>query len=144
LQLPNTPTAPPTPSHPHPHTLTFAHHTPIPQPHPTPPPPPNQGCCNLARHIKNATGYGIPVVVAINAFSSDAPAELAAVRAAALDAGAFAAVVTRHHALGGAGAVELARAVVEACAQPTDFKFLYDAELSIKVGGWGAWVGGGL
>jgi hypothetical protein len=63
--------------------------------------------------------------------------------------GAFAAVVTRHHSLGGAGAVELAEAVVEACDQPTDFKFLYDTDLSIKVGlirvvGGLAWVGGEL
>ncbi|KIZ04525.1 methylenetetrahydrofolate dehydrogenase (NADP+) [Monoraphidium neglectum] len=91
-----------------------------------------QGCCNLARHIKNATGYGIPVVVAINAFSTDSPAELEAVKSAALEAGAFAAVVTRHHSLGGAGAVGLARAVVAACEQPTDFKFLYDVDLPIK------------
>lgn len=91
-----------------------------------------KGCCNLARHIKNATSYGIPVVVAINAFASDAPAELEAVRAAAKEAGAFAAVVTRHHSLGGAGALDLARAVVDACKQPTDFKYLYDVELGIK------------
>ena len=47
-----------------------------------------KGCCNLARHIQNARAYGVPVVVAINAFASDSPAELEAVRAAALEAGA--------------------------------------------------------
>ena len=45
------------------------------------------GCCNLARHIANARAYGVPVVVAINKFATDAPAELDAVRTAALDAG---------------------------------------------------------
>jgi hypothetical protein len=40
--------------------------------------------------------------------------------------------VTRHHTLGGAGAVDLAKAVVAATQRPTDFKFLYDVELPIK------------
>lgn len=92
-----------------------------------------KGCCNLERHITNAKMYGVPVVIAINAFATDTAAELEAVRTAALEAGAEAAVVTRHHALGGAGAVELAEAVVAACHKPHDFKFLYDAELPIKV-----------
>lgn len=47
--------------------------------------------------------------------------------------GASAAVVTRHHALGGAGAVDLAQAVVEACKGEVDFQFLYDVGLPIKV-----------
>ena len=60
--------------------------------------------------------------------------ELEAVRTASLEAGATAAVVTKHHALGGAGAVELAEAVVKACSRPKpDFKFLYDVDLPIKV-----------
>lgn len=46
------------------------------------------GCCNLARHISNSAGYGVPVVVAINRFAADTEAELAAVRQAALNAGA--------------------------------------------------------
>lgn len=47
--------------------------------------------------------------------------------------GAADAVVTRHHSLGGAGAVDLARAVAAACERPVDFRFLYDAEaLPIK------------
>ena len=50
-------------------------------------------------------------------------------------AGAHSAVVCNHHGLGGAGATDLASAVVEACASPADFKFLYDVNLSIKVGG---------
>lgn len=41
---------------------------------------------------------------------------------------------SQHHGLGGAGAVELAKAVIAACDQPSDFKFLYPLDLSIKVG----------
>jgi formyltetrahydrofolate synthetase len=58
------------------------------------------------------------------------------VRSAALAAGAADAVVTRHHALGGAGAVDLAEAVVRACSQPAEFKFLYDVDQPIKVRVW--------
>ncbi|KXZ51232.1 hypothetical protein GPECTOR_13g719 [Gonium pectorale] len=91
------------------------------------------GCCNLARHVQNARKYGVPVVVAVNRFASDTDAELAAVREAALEAGASAAVICAHHGLGGAGAVDLARAVVDACSGPKpDFRFLYDVNLSIK------------
>ena len=58
--------------------------------------------------------------------------------------GASAAVICAHHGLGGAGAVDLAEAVVAATAGPKpDFKFLYDVNISIKVcGGWGLGVGG--
>lgn len=54
-------------------------------------------------------------------------------RAAAIEAGASAAITTNHHALGGAGAVDLAEAVVKACSEKSEFKFLYDVNLSIKV-----------
>lgn len=46
------------------------------------------GTVNLQRHVANARAYGVPVVVAINKFASDSPAELAAVRTAAMEAGA--------------------------------------------------------
>lgn len=45
------------------------------------------GCCNLAKHVANTRKYGVPVVVAINKFATDADAELAAVKEAALEAG---------------------------------------------------------
>ena len=90
------------------------------------------GCCNLVRHISNIRNFGVPVVVAINKFASDTDAELAAVREEALAAGASDAVVCEHHAKGGAGAVDLGRAVIAACSEPTDFKFMYDLSLSIK------------
>jgi formate--tetrahydrofolate ligase len=90
------------------------------------------GCCNMARHIANSRQYGVPVVVAINRFASDTEAELAAVRQAALDAGAADAVVSEHHAFGGSGALDLAKAVVKASQQPSDHRFLYELDLPIK------------
>lgn len=45
------------------------------------------GCCNLAKHVANTRKYGVPVVVAINKFSTDADSELEAVRQAAIEAG---------------------------------------------------------
>ncbi len=90
------------------------------------------GCANLEAHIRIARKFGIPVVVAINAFNTDTPAEWEAVREAALRAGAFDAVVTQHWADGGEGAAALAEAVVKATAEPSDFRFLYDVEQPIK------------
>ena len=95
-----------------------------------------RGCCNLIKHITNTRAFGIPVVVCINRFACDTDAELEAIRAAALAAGAADAVVCTHHGEGGAGAAELARAVDAACAslpRPGDsFRFTYDLELPIK------------
>ena len=91
-----------------------------------------KGACNLVKHIQNVKKFGIPVVVAINKFSSDTPAEIKAVCDEALMAGAFAAVESDHWAEGGAGAVELAKAVEMACRNASKFEFLYSLELSIK------------
>jgi len=95
-----------------------------------------RGCCNLVRHITNTRSFGVPVVVCINRFASDTDAELDAVRAAALAAGAADAVVCTHHGEGGAGAKELAEAVARACAsnpRPEEtFQFTYDVEAPIK------------
>mmetsp|Transcript_5714 Transcript_5714/g.16332 ORF Transcript_5714/g.16332 Transcript_5714/m.16332 type:complete len:630 (+) Transcript_5714:346-2235(+) len=90
------------------------------------------GCCNLERHIQNMRGYGVPVVVALNKFASDSDDELQAVKQAAMDAGASAAVVSEHHAYGGKGAKDLAVAVIAATAQKRDFKFLYELDQPIK------------
>eukprot|EP01023_Acetabularia_acetabulum_P005512 TRINITY_DN12255_c0_g1_i1.p1 TRINITY_DN12255_c0_g1~~TRINITY_DN12255_c0_g1_i1.p1 ORF type:complete len:728 (+),score=142.84 TRINITY_DN12255_c0_g1_i1:1109-3292(+) len=92
-----------------------------------------KGCCNLAKHIHNAKLYGIPVVVAVNQFATDTQAELETIKAAAEEAGAFKAVVCNHFAKAGEGAVDLAKAVIEACRQQdSSFQFLYDADISIK------------
>lgn len=90
------------------------------------------GLGNLQHHIKNALRFGIPVVVAVNSFAADTQAEVELVRQAAADAGAEDAVVSRHWMEGGAGAVALAEAVVNAAEKPSNFKFLYPLEMSIK------------
>ncbi|HOS78879.1 MAG TPA: formate--tetrahydrofolate ligase [Anaerolineae bacterium] len=91
-----------------------------------------RGAANLETHVRIARKFGIPVVVAINSFPTDTPAEWAAVREAALRAGAFDAIVAHHWAEGGAGAQALAEAVARAAEEPADFHFLYDVEQPIK------------
>lgn len=90
------------------------------------------GADNLVAHIDIARSFGVPVVVAINRFTTDTDAELALIQAIALEAGAVAAVPTDHWAKGGQGALQLAEAVVAACEQPSNFQFSYDLDLSIK------------
>merc|ERR1712176_1355849 len=94
-----------------------------------------KGCSNLVRHIENIKKFEIPVVVALNAFASDTQAEHDAIQAAAMGAGAYSVQVSNHHALGGAGALDLAAAVEQACAASKGkggFKFLYPLDRSIK------------
>ncbi len=69
------------------------------------------GAQNLVKQIENVRAFGIPVVVAVNAFPTDTAAEHEAIRTVALAAGARAAVVTTHFTDGGAGAATLAEAV---------------------------------
>lgn len=91
------------------------------------------GLPNLERHIENALKFGVNVVVAVNSFATDTPAEVEMIREAALKMGAMDAVVSTHWADGGKGAKALAEAVVKASQQPSNFKFLYDLETtSIK------------
>ncbi len=90
------------------------------------------GCINLVAHIKNALRFGVPVVVAINRFKDDTDNEVALVRKLAIEAGAHDAVMSNHWTEGGAGSVDLGRAVMEACEKPSNFKFLYPVENSIK------------
>ena len=91
-----------------------------------------KGLPNLVQHIENALKYGVNVVVAVNSFANDTEAEVEIVRQAAFAAGAMDAVVSRHWMEGGKGAIALAEAVVKACDQPTNFKFLYPLEQDIK------------
>jgi formyltetrahydrofolate synthetase len=91
------------------------------------------GLPNLLHHITTARKFGIPVVVAVNKFATDTPAELELIRKAAVEeGGAEAAVVCEHWEKGGEGALELAKEVVKACEKPSDFQFLYPLEDSIK------------
>jgi formate--tetrahydrofolate ligase len=94
------------------------------------------GSANLAKQIENVRLYNVPVVVAINAFPTDTPAEVAAVQAVSLAAGARAAVVANHWAKGGEGAADLASEVWAAAEEGApDFKLLYpdDAPLTSKI-----------
>ncbi len=91
-----------------------------------------KGCSNLLRLIANVRSFGIPVVVAVNRFKDDTDNEVALVRRLAIGAGAADAVVSNHWAEGGAGAVELGKAVITACEKKSDFHFLYSLDLSIK------------
>jgi formyltetrahydrofolate synthetase len=91
-----------------------------------------RGCSNLAKMIANARAFGIPVVVAVNKFKTDSAAEIDLVKRLAVEAGAEDAVLSDHWAQGGAGAVDLAKAVAAACEKPHHFRFLYPLEMSIK------------
>jgi methylenetetrahydrofolate dehydrogenase (NADP+)/methenyltetrahydrofolate cyclohydrolase/formyltetrahydrofolate synthetase len=92
----------------------------------------DKGLPNLLQHIENALKFGVPVVVAINRFKDDTDREIEHIRKRATETGAFAVEESNVWAEGDEGGVALARAVVEACEQPSNFKFLYPEELSIK------------
>jgi len=92
-----------------------------------------KGMKNLLHHISIAKKFGVPVVVAVNQFYTDTPAELELVRKIAVEkGGAVDAVISNHWALGGKGSKDLAKAVVSAAEQPSDFKFLYPLDWTIK------------
>jgi len=90
------------------------------------------GLPNLGRHIKNALRFGIPVVVAVNAFKDDTERETELIREYALEHGAEDSVVTRHWSNGGEGGEALAEAVVKAAEKPSHFDFLYPLDWPIK------------
>ncbi|HKH78107.1 MAG TPA: formate--tetrahydrofolate ligase [Rubrobacteraceae bacterium] len=89
------------------------------------------GADNLRKQIENIRLHGVSPVVAINAFPTDHDSEHAAIREVAEEMGAYVAVCN-HFAEGGAGAVELAEAVAEAAEEPTEFRFLYPEEASLR------------
>ena len=91
-----------------------------------------KGLPNLAAHVRNALLFGVPAVVAVNRFTSDTDTEIDLVRKAAVEAGAEDAVMSDHWAEGGAGAVDLAKAVMAACRKAGNFRFLYPLEWDIK------------
>jgi formate--tetrahydrofolate ligase len=90
------------------------------------------GCANLDKQIENARLFGVPVVVAINVFPTDTAAEIELVRQRSLAAGAEGAYVSDVWAAGGAGAEDLARAVLKAAERPNTFRFLYELDRPIK------------
>lgn len=91
------------------------------------------GAENMLAHINIAQKFGVPVVVAINRFPTDTDAEVELVRKIALQhPGVTDAVASDHFTHGGAGAIELAKAVMKACEEPSNFQFLYPLEMSLK------------
>ena len=88
------------------------------------------GAANLRKQIENVKVHGVTPVVAINAFPTDHRSEHEVIARVAEDMGARTAVCT-HFTDGGAGATDLARAVVEACNEPSAFHFLYPDEATL-------------
>ena len=90
-----------------------------------------KGTENLIHHINTIKKAGINPVVCINHFYTDTDAEIKAIRRQAEKAGAR--VALSHHWLkGGEGAIELADAVIDACNQPNNFKFLYELNVPLR------------
>lgn len=91
-----------------------------------------KGCENLVKHIENIKMHGLPVVVAVNRFTVDTNAEIDLIKRIAVSAGAEGAYLSEVWEKGGDGGRELAEAVVAAAEKPSQFKFLYPLEASIK------------
>ncbi|HHU29325.1 MAG: formate--tetrahydrofolate ligase [Bacillota bacterium] len=90
-----------------------------------------KGCENLIHHINTVKKAGINPVVCINAFHTDTKEEIKLVRRLAEEAGARVAL-SRHWQYGGEGALEFADAVIDACNEPNDFKYLYDLDTPLR------------
>jgi formate--tetrahydrofolate ligase len=90
------------------------------------------GMANVRRHLKIIETYGVPAVVAVNRRPGDTNEEIELVKRMALEAGAFAAEANEGFSKGGAGAADLASAVVEACEQPNTFHYLYEDDAPVQ------------
>jgi len=89
------------------------------------------GCANLLHHIETVKKAGINPVVCINAFYTDTKNEIQAVRRLCEQAGARVAV-SEHWLKGGEGALEFADAVMDACNENNNFKFLYELDVPLR------------
>ncbi|MDP9097357.1 MAG: formate--tetrahydrofolate ligase, partial [Pseudomonadota bacterium] len=90
-----------------------------------------RGFANLARHVRNLGKFGVPALVAVNRFSADTPAEMQRLRELCAGIG-VPCVLADHWATGGAGAADLAHAVVDLIAsEPTQFRVLYPDEMPL-------------
>ena len=92
----------------------------------------DKGCVNLEKHIENMKLFGVPVVVAINKFTTDTKKEIDLIRKKAKAAGAEDAVLSEVWAKGSNGGKRLARAVVRASKKKSNFKYLYPKDMPIK------------
>ena len=90
-----------------------------------------EGMANLTKHIENMQNFGLPTVVAINAFPTDTTKELEFVRRQCIELGAEVAL-SEVWAKGGQGGLELGEKVLAACARPNSFNYTYDENQPIK------------
>ena len=91
----------------------------------------NVGAANLRKQVQNMQRHGVSPVICVNRFASDFQSEIDAVFAVAQELNVRCAL-SNHWAEGGAGATDLAQAVVEAAEEPTEFNFLYELDQPIK------------
>lgn len=90
-----------------------------------------KGMTNLAKHIENIQKFGLPIVVAINAFPTDTENELQELKSLCESMGASVSI-SEAWAKGGEGAINLAQKVIEATEKPSNFQYMYDVNDSIK------------
>jgi len=90
------------------------------------------GLANLEQHLSNVRTFGIPAVVAVNRFPDDSEEELQYLKAKAVEMGAAAAALSSPYRDGGAGAEELATAVLEASERPSHCRLLYQEDASLE------------
>ncbi|MBE0534221.1 MAG: formate--tetrahydrofolate ligase [Phycisphaerae bacterium] len=90
-----------------------------------------KGCENLIAHIETVKKAGVRPIVCVNSFYTDTKAEIELVRRVAENNGAMAAL-SEHWLKGGEGAVELAEAVVAACEEKSNFRFLYELDTPLR------------
>jgi formyltetrahydrofolate synthetase len=91
-----------------------------------------EGSCNLVKHIENAKLFGIPVVVAVNRFTTDTDKEIETLKEIAMKAGADDVAMSDVWAKGGEGGIDIAEKVVKNCEKTHDFKLLYPDVWSLK------------
>lgn len=90
-----------------------------------------KGLANLAKHIENIQKFGLPIVVAINAFPTDTQAELDELNTLCKEMGASVSI-SQAWAKGGEGALDLAQKVIAAAEKPSKLEYMYDENESIK------------
>lgn len=90
-----------------------------------------KGMVNLFHHIKTVKKSGAQPVVCVNSFHTDTEEEIALIRRLVGETGTRCAL-SRHWLEGGDGALELADAVMDACEEEVDFKFLYPLEMPLR------------
>lgn len=91
-----------------------------------------RGFANLEKHIANVRAFGVPVVVAVNAFRDDPTDELEYVKATVLENGAVGSAISTPWTDGSAGAEALAKVVIQTCEQPSTYRPLYENSDSIE------------